>query len=449
MLRFFVLHAKVFGVLTFRVERKELRLVARNRRTYRWICILLRLIISGFYGYSFSSWAAQFEDWLLILFFALRMLGCLLSTAVLIVLQIWFNQELLHLVNRFLELFRRVQMLGRTKQNGFGGCHELILMSMKLLSLLYVIFTYKVSFSSPWLMLTILCDLYTSTGAGIVMHLCFVGYLSLAVLYQNLNTYVDCHLRAQLGSLRDEDAAENEQPSREAISNLDECLALYEEIHKVDMEYQRLFNLPLFINLVQSLLAMAMVSTHAILRRQYIVNLWGLVLKLLIDVLLLTLAVHRAQRNSRMIKSLSLENFYITESRGHHVKVGIGRIGIPWYLCSSIIIFLARSVSRSIAPPGAARFPAGPLRGLQPADLVLSIGHDHFCDIPDPNAVAESLIRRHGLVAALHPPESRDAAHLSTHHLRPPVLRLHATDGANGVYKLKSVAGRTQFPISA
>ncbi|KAH8331073.1 hypothetical protein KR067_011193, partial [Drosophila pandora] len=323
LLRFFVLHAKVFGVVTFRIEWKESRLVARNLKSYRWFCILLRLIISGIYGYSFSSWTVELKDWLLIAFFTLRMLGCFLSTVVLIVLQIGFNQELLNLVNRFLELFRRVKRLRGAEQHGFGGRHELVLMFVKLISLVYVIFTYKVLSFSPWIMLTIFGDLYISTGAGIVMHLCFVGYLSLALLYQTLNTYVDCHLRAQLGSLRDEDAAENEQPSRQAISNLDECLDLYEDIHKVDKEFQRLFNLPLFINLAQSLLAMAMVSTHAILRREYIVNLWGLVLKLLIDVLLLTLVVHRAQRNSRMIKSLSLENFYITESRSHHVKLDL------------------------------------------------------------------------------------------------------------------------------
>ncbi|XP_017102645.2 putative gustatory receptor 93b [Drosophila bipectinata] len=323
LLRIFALHAKVFGVVIYRIERKESQLVARNRRNYRWISIVLRLIISGFYGYSFSSWAARLKDWLLILFFTLRMTGCLISSAVLLVLQIWFNQELLNLVNRFLELFGRVKTLGRAKEHGFGGSHELVLMSVKLVSVLYVIFTYDWSFFSPKLMLTIFCDLYTSTGAGIVMHLCFVGYLSLALLYQDLNNYVDCHLRAQLGSLRDEDVAENEQPSREAISNLDECLALYEDIHQVDKKFQRFFNLPLFINLAQSLLAMAMVSAHAILRRQYIVNLWGLVLKLLVDVLLLTLAVYRAQRNSRMIRRLSLENFFVTESKSHHMKMDL------------------------------------------------------------------------------------------------------------------------------
>ncbi|KAH8236491.1 hypothetical protein KR026_003632 [Drosophila bipectinata] len=323
LLRIFVLHAKVFGVVIYRIERKESRLVARNRRNYRWISIVLRLIISGFYGYSFSSWAVRLKDWLLILFFTLRMTGCLISSAVLIVLQIWFNQELLNLVNRFLELFGRVRTLGRTKEHGFGGSHELVLMSIKLVSVLYVIFTYDWSFFSPKLMLTIFCDLYTSTGAGIVKDLCFMGYLSLALLYQDLNHYVDCHLRAQLGSLRDEDVAENEQPSREAIFNLDECLALYEDIHQVDRKFQRFFNLPLFFNLAQSLLAMAMVSAHAILRRQYIVNLWGLVLKLLVDVLLLTLAVYKAQRNSLLIRRLSLENFYVTESKSHHMKMDL------------------------------------------------------------------------------------------------------------------------------
>ncbi|XP_016959707.2 LOW QUALITY PROTEIN: putative gustatory receptor 93b [Drosophila biarmipes] len=174
---------------------------------------------------------------------------------------------------------------------------------------------------SPWILLTILCDFYTSIGTGIIMHLCFVGYLSIGVLYKDLNNYVDCQLRAQLSSLSEDDLGSNPQPTREAISNLDKCLALYEEIHQVSRRFQKIFNLPLYLTLAQSLFAMAMVSYHAILRRKYIFNLWGLVIKLLIDVVLLTMAVHSAVSGSRLVKRLSLENFYVTESKDHHQKL--------------------------------------------------------------------------------------------------------------------------------
>jgi len=154
-----------------------------------------------------------------------------------------------------------------------------------------------------------------------IMHLCFVGYLSIGVLYKDLNSYVLCQLKPQLSSLNEDDIGLNQQPTREAISNLNKCLRLYEEIHQVSRRFQRLFNLPLFLILAQFLFAMAMVSYHAILQMNYAFNLWGLVIKLLIDVVLLTMSVHSAVSGSRLVKRLSLENFYVTENKGHHQKV--------------------------------------------------------------------------------------------------------------------------------
>jgi len=94
----------------------------------------------------------------------------------------------------------------------------------------------------------------------------------------------------------------------------------------VSRSFQQLFDLPLFLSLAQSLLAMSMVSYHAILRRQYSFNLWGLVIKLLIDVVLLTMSVHSAVNGSRLIRRLSFENFYVTDSQSYHQKVSPGAI---------------------------------------------------------------------------------------------------------------------------
>ncbi|KAH8346724.1 hypothetical protein KR084_008958, partial [Drosophila pseudotakahashii] len=323
LLRGCFFYATIFGVITFRIERKrdsDSRLVAIKRRGYLWFCLAIRFLTSAFYGYTYHTWAKQYTDSNLRAFFALRLLGCLLCSAIVLVLQFWFGEELLILVNRFLELFWRLRKLTNSHKTGFGDKNEFALMSLKVVSLLFV-FMALLLMVSPRFLLTLFCDFYISIGTAMTMHVCFVGYLSIGVLYKDLNNYVDCQLRAQLSSLNENEIGLNSQPKREAISNLEKCLKIYEGIHRVSHRFQRLFNLPLFLTLVQSLLAMVMVSYHAIMGRIYVFNLWGFVIKLLIDVVLLTMSVHSAVSGSRLVKRLSLENFYVTESKSLHQKL--------------------------------------------------------------------------------------------------------------------------------
>ncbi|XP_039494963.1 putative gustatory receptor 93b [Drosophila santomea] len=320
LLRSCFLYGTVFGVITFRVERQDAQLVAINRRSYLWICLVIRVLACCFYGYSYDLWSAQYEDMYLRAFFGVRLIGCLICSGIILVMQFWFGKELLTLVNRFLKLFRRMRTLTNSEKNRFGDRAEFLLMLFKVLSLLFVFMAFRLM-ASPWLLLTLLSDFYISVSTGMIIHLCFVGYLSIGVLYKDLNNYVDCQLRAQLRSLNGQHNSLNSQPTRVALLNLDKCLYLYEEIHQVSRTFQRLFDVPLFLSLVQSLLAMSMVSYHAILRSQYSFNLWGLVIKLLIDVVLLTMSVHSAVSGSRLIRRLSFENYYVTECQSYHRKL--------------------------------------------------------------------------------------------------------------------------------
>lgn len=62
LLRSCFLYGTFFGVITFRIERKDSQLVAINRRGYLWICLVIRLLASCFYGYSYDAWSGQYED---------------------------------------------------------------------------------------------------------------------------------------------------------------------------------------------------------------------------------------------------------------------------------------------------------------------------------------------------------------------------------------------------
>ncbi|XP_022221253.2 LOW QUALITY PROTEIN: putative gustatory receptor 93b, partial [Drosophila obscura] len=325
LLRVCFYYATVFGVVTFRIGLRDddCQLVACSRNGYKWLSMLIRVLGSCFYGYSYGAWADQYTDWYLRLFFGLRLVGCLVCSAIILVLQLCYEKRILHLINTFFALFRRLRRLTGTtlEEEGFGGSLELTLLSVKLLSLAFVFLAFRLQYS-PWVLLTMLCDLYTSIGTGMIVHFCFVGYLSIGVLYAALNRYVDQQLRSQLSSLPHQGA------DVQAQANLDECLAIYECIHQVTRSFQQLFDLPLCLSLVQNLSAMAMVSYHAIMRREYHFSLWGLVLKLLIDVILLTLAVHVAVSGSRLVRRLSLENYAVGQTKSCHItlEIFLGRL---------------------------------------------------------------------------------------------------------------------------
>ncbi|KAH8298717.1 hypothetical protein KR018_008000 [Drosophila ironensis] len=322
LLRFYVWYATFFGILTFRFECKDFGWVATNRRIYKLFCLATRVLIIVLFVYAYiETWPSKSVDWLLKVFHGYRMIGCVFGTVFIILLQTFLNQELLDLCNLFLQLFGRLRNLLTTEHHIFGGCHELVLMSFKVLCLMYLFFAFQFPSWSMWTVVTVLSEVYTSIGLGMVTHICFLGYLSLGILYNKLNHFVDCQLRAQLSCLSDETMDENGQIFREAIANLDACLSLYDGFHQVAKRLQKLLNFPLFVTLTQTLFALSMVSYHAIMRHMYIVNLWGLVIKLLLDVLLLNLAVYRAVNASRLVRRLSLENYYISDKKTHHIKL--------------------------------------------------------------------------------------------------------------------------------
>ncbi|XP_068158002.1 putative gustatory receptor 93b [Drosophila tropicalis] len=317
LLYFMYHYSAFFGVLSFGVKRNDAAdctpLVAYKRNWFKWFCLLTRFLCSSLYCYCYGVWALRVSHGYMTLMFEMRLLGCLICTICIFVLQLFYQQRIIDLVNGFFRIFRRIHLLSGGQKNGFGDRLEMILLSTKLLSLAYVICLIHLK-ATPMAILTILCDIYTSVGTSMIMHACFVGFLSIGVLYSDLNhfAYKEFH-SGKPQSLRE---------SRAMRLRLEECLDIYDEIQDITSKFQRIFEVPLFLTLVQSLSTMALISYDVIIRNAFRnLNLWGLFIKMFIDVLLLTLAVHSAVSNYRVIRRLSLENYFVNQSKYQHKEM--------------------------------------------------------------------------------------------------------------------------------
>ncbi|XP_030563933.1 putative gustatory receptor 93c [Drosophila novamexicana] len=316
-------YATFMGVISFGVKwnRSQRRLVAKDWLWYKWFCLLTRVLMCGlnfvlYYDFIFVLNMSHLK--VIVIF---RMLICMVCAAVTLLLQFWHGQRVLRVVNSFLRLYQRVEALPGCRDVGFGGRWALCLLLGKVICMLHEL----VCMIPPMLeelefyfVLSTICDTYNTVNAAIILNTCFVGYLSLGIIYDRLNGYVRHELRQQLGELGD---AASRMQLEAAGQRLDECLAIYDELHQVGRSFHQLIELPLCIILMFGFVSMALVALFIMLNLFDGISLWVMEVKMLLDILLLTLVVHGASSSSRVIRRLSLENYYVSEHKDWHRKL--------------------------------------------------------------------------------------------------------------------------------
>ncbi|KAM8707185.1 hypothetical protein ACLKA7_011305 [Drosophila subpalustris] len=322
-------YATLLGIIWFDIRGKHSdgALVAQNRFWYKWFCLLSRVLLSCFYGYIGVGFIRELTNPHLITQSWIRLFCCIICSVVIVVLQFWYGQRVLRLVNNFLRLFRRVKALPGCSDMEFGGRRELGLLIFKLMCMLYEFFCEIPTLFSKFELAHnsyILCDMYTTISGMMVCHACFVGFLSVGALYGQVNRYVRHELRRQLRGLEQPNGFRaNRQELKAARYRLNECLAIYDEIQRVSIAFQQLIDLPLSLVLLFLFLSMTMVSYFVMLNGYRNLSMWLLAIKLFMDVVLLTLAIHGAGSSSRVIRTLSLENCYVTERNDWHMRLEI------------------------------------------------------------------------------------------------------------------------------
>lgn len=320
-------YARFVGFIWFAIEANPRNgsLVARNRYWYKWFCLLTRIVVSFAGVLMRMDLIMRLSDQSMTTFLSLRLVCCLICCLIIMFMQFWCAQRVLRVINDFLRLFRRVKALPGCLDMSFGGKRELTLLILKLICVVYELICeipFMFSRLDLWFNLEVLIDIYTVINASLISHTCFVGFLSIGALYDQMNRYVRHELRRQLRSL---EQPHGEQAGRRELNSaayrLDECLSIYDEIHRVSNSYQKLMDLPICLNLLTLFLSSTLISYQIMCSNFRNVGLWLLVVKVFFDVVLLTLAVHGASTSSRVIQRLSLENCYVCERDDWHMKV--------------------------------------------------------------------------------------------------------------------------------
>ncbi|EDW58680.1 putative gustatory receptor 93c [Drosophila virilis] len=316
-------YATIMGIICFGVKwnRSERRLVAKDWPWYKWFCLLARILMCGLYYVLYNDFIFVLKVSHLKVIVIFRMLICMVCAVVTLLLQLWHGQRVLRVVNSFLRLYQRVEALPGCQDVGYGGRWALCLLLGKVICMLHEL-VYMIP---PMLeeldfhfVLSTICDTYNTVNAAMIMHICFVGYLSLGIIYDRLNSYVRHELRQQLGELGD---AVSRRQLEAAGHRLDECLAIYDELHQVGRSFHQLIEFPLCIILMFTFVSMALVAFFITLNQFDGISLWTMEGKMLLDILLLTLVVHGARSSSRVIRRLSLENYYVSEHKDWHMKL--------------------------------------------------------------------------------------------------------------------------------
>ncbi|EDV54233.1 putative gustatory receptor 93c [Drosophila erecta] len=322
-------YGRVLGVICFDIGQRtsDNSLVARSKQQFKWFCLSFRLISATAVCCFCAPNVAVIEDpheWLLQ---CLRLSASLICGTCIMVVQICYEKELLRMINSFLRLFRRVRRLSSLQRFGFGGKREFVLLLFKFICLVYELYCelyqlWRLPDLASWL--SMLCDIFLEIGSLMIIHIGFVGYLSVAALYSEVNRFARVELRRQLRSLeRPAGGPVGRRQLRIVEYRVDECISVYDEIERVGRTFHRLLELPVLITLLGKIFGTIILSYEVIIRAELYpskIGMWGLVVKSFADVILLTLAVHEAVSSSRMMRRLSLENCPISDHKEWHVK---------------------------------------------------------------------------------------------------------------------------------
>ncbi|KAH8333600.1 hypothetical protein KR059_001158 [Drosophila kikkawai] len=312
ILRWMFYLASYLGILCFKFKATTDDKVAmqENGQLWKWFLALFR--VGGLCVLIFTSlqWIIMLKDLLRKFLHIIRILANIASSLCLLRLHLLQGTDCTHVVNRFLQLFVKVKMLFKTKRSGFGGKYELVLLILALSGLIYegMFILHLYQLKKYWII-----DVYLSISNKLIMHIAFVGYLTLGLLYADLNNFVSTEFRSQLESLE-------EQPTRrklrKARKSLDKCLTLYKDVQSLTFLFQKIFNLPLLLSLVRNYITVALISYSTFINLD--ISLSWLLTNISIEILnmlLLTLSVHRTKLQFKSIHRLVLENCHLIENK--------------------------------------------------------------------------------------------------------------------------------------
>ncbi|KAH8248519.1 hypothetical protein KR032_000235, partial [Drosophila birchii] len=307
--------ARYIGILCFKFKTTTDNQVAvqENCAWWKWSLAILRVGVLLLISFNYSVFIITVNDLLRKFLHILRMSLNIACCLCLLRLHLFQGTDCTNLVNRFLQVFQKVQRIFKSSRKGFGGKYEFVLFILTISGIIY-----ELSFGIKLYLLKLcgITDIYIALSNKLLMLIGLAGYMALGLLYTDLNEYVSTELRSQLESLEEQPTR---QRLRKARRSLDKCLTLYQEVQSLTSMFQRIYNLPLLINLGQNCIKIALISYGTFIKLN--ISLQWLLTSIsieILNILLLTLSVQRTKLQFRTIRRLVLENCLLSENQEWH-----------------------------------------------------------------------------------------------------------------------------------
>ncbi|KAH8243611.1 hypothetical protein KR032_008893 [Drosophila birchii] len=314
ILRGFFIFAGYTGMVFFRFKKDHV--VAINWRSWwqKVLTLMLRSIPLGIHIYTYFMYIKKREKCIEQILHSVRLVLSIPCYLGMIYIQHFHGTKVIKLINQYLQIVSEVRMLAIRKRIGFGGGQEffLILLSLAcqlqdivfLLGLLRWMVTLRNIIS--WAAYSLLC-----ISSNMILHISCIWYLSLGHVYKELNEYLRFEMRNQLKHQR------RYQPLHKQLRKmrkLRKIMAIFRDIYYVVSSLQNITNIHLFLALFQTVLYLIVVSYKMVVElnfRQF--WLWFLFVKIMIVVLIVTLAIQGAVNQFNYIREVLLEFFFISD----------------------------------------------------------------------------------------------------------------------------------------
>jgi len=285
---------------------------------WKWSSAIIRIGCQTIFMTMFFSWDVpnvEYTEHFLHLNRFVLQFGCCMS---ILRLQILQGHEVTKLVNNLLQLFRRVQDYCNGNHNGFGGKSELIVLLFMILSFIHEEI-YILNLVKPYwnlrAIIAVFADTYLSFGIKTLTYFACLWYISLALLYSDINDFV----RSELRTL---DLQPTNGKLRKTRKNVRKCLDLYRDLNSLASAFQKVYDFPLVFGLGYNGMCSLLFAYLVIIRIKYdMILLCSNTVNELLNIFILAWSVQRAVVKSGEIRLLMLDNSSLSKIRNWQKNV--------------------------------------------------------------------------------------------------------------------------------
>ncbi|KAH8294490.1 hypothetical protein KR018_008501, partial [Drosophila ironensis] len=297
-------YAQFLGIVLFRLDGNQIS----NHKWMLCLGVIIRLTNLAAAIYTFSINVGDIKIYIMQIIYSIRLYLAIQCNLIIVVLQLFRETETINLFKRFLNLFQKIRIVGRRRTRGFGTSRELWFILICVMSMIHDLL-YRFTFGMPKngfiSTFKILCMSYIVVETSMMLHVHLLAYLCFGILYSELNEYILKDLQPKLLALNE---GTDRRTIRKVQRKLEKCYNLHREIFKLKMDFSKLFQLPMVLAFLHKITLVGLVSFDLIVLKKC-QSLWLsiLIAKYILDLLLMTLSIEKAQTQFSKMRRLHFD----------------------------------------------------------------------------------------------------------------------------------------------